>query len=101
MTDSNTNKPNFKVLHYNIDPKLVDQPIEQHPAAAGDVNNEKLKTCFICKNNGWPREAISFERINGRCRSDGTNEVKGWIIREYFTGREHAHREPRIAGDTT
>jgi hypothetical protein len=61
-------------------------------AAAGDLPNEKIKICYICKNNGWSHEAITFERVLGRVLSDGHNETKGWIVRDYFTGQIHRHR---------
>ncbi|MGA7899607.1 MAG: hypothetical protein WA395_05645 [Nitrososphaeraceae archaeon] len=61
-------------------------------AAAGDLANEKVKICRICKDNGWPHEAITFERVLGRVLSDGHNETKGWIVRDYFTGQIHLHR---------
>jgi hypothetical protein len=61
-------------------------------AAAGDTPNEKIKRCYVCKNSGWPHEAIAFERVLGRVLSDGNNETKGWIIRDYFTGQIHRHR---------
>jgi hypothetical protein len=77
-----------------------EQPIiKKRLAAAGDVNNEHIKRCYICKDNGWPREAIEFQKVNGRVKSDGTNEVKAWIIRDYFTGHIHEHKEPRIHDD--
>jgi hypothetical protein len=64
-------------------------------AAAGDVSNDRIKTCYICKNNGWPHEAIAFERVLGRVLSDGYNETRGWIVRDYFTGQVHCHRSCR------
>ena len=64
-------------------------------AAAGDRNNDKITTCNICRQNGFPREAIEFQKVNGRIRSDGTNEVKQWIVRNYFDGNTHEHKERR------
>lgn len=61
-------------------------------AAGGDVSNDKIKICYICKDNGWPHEAIAFERVLGRVLSDGHNETRGWIVRDYFTGQIHRHR---------
>jgi len=61
-------------------------------AAVGDLPNEKIKFCYICKNNGWPHEAITFERVLGKELSDGHNETTGWIVRDYFSGQVHSHR---------
>jgi hypothetical protein len=99
VTKDNCNRPNFKALPYDINPKLLDQPIGQHFAAAGDVNNDQIKRCRICKDNGWPREGIEFQKVNGRCRSDGTNDIKKWIVKDYFTGQIHQHKQP-IEGRT-
>ena len=63
--------------------------------AGGDLSNDKIKICYICKDNGWPHEAIAFERVLGRVLSDGRNETKGWIVRDYFTGQIHHHRSNR------
>jgi hypothetical protein len=99
MTKYNSNRPNFKALPYDIDPKLLDQPIEQHFAAAGELNNDQIKKCSICRSNGWLREAITFEPNKGRVKSDGSNEINGWIVRDYFTGQIHQHKQP-IEGRT-
>jgi hypothetical protein len=82
--------------HNSLTEEDGEQPIiRKRLAAAGDVNNEHIKRCYICKDNGWPREAIEFQKVDGRVKSDGTNEVKAWIIRDYFTGRIHEHKERR------
>jgi hypothetical protein len=65
-------------------------------AATGDISNDRIKTCYICKNNGWPHEAITFEKILGRVLSDGSNEIRGWTIRDYFTGQIHRHRGNKL-----
>jgi hypothetical protein len=77
MTNSNTNKPNFKSLPYDIDPKLLDQPIEQH-IASELVASPFLKFCYKCG------AAITFR----------PNKKKGngphWLKMEYLEpGREH------------
>jgi hypothetical protein len=66
-------------------------------AAAGDLNNDRIKCCDVCKTNGWPREPIMFEKIPGRVLGDGTNETKSWQVRDYFTGFEHIHKQKERA----
>ncbi len=83
ITRNSNSDPTHKVLH---------QIIEQFGAASGDLNNWQLKNYRICRSNGWPHGAITFEKVLGRVRSDGTNDVARWIIRDYFTGREHKHK---------
>ena len=63
-----------------------------HIAAAGDKPNDKIVPCRICKFNGFPHEPISFSKVNGRVLSDGTNEVKKWIVKDYFSGNIHEHK---------
>lgn len=82
-----SNNVNVSDPHYKI--------IAVKSAPVGDLPNEKIKTCYICKDNGWPHEAIAFERVLGRVLSDGRNETKGWIIRDYFTDQIHHHRTNR------
>lgn len=60
--------------------------------SVGDITNERIKTCCICKDNGWSHDAITFERVLGKVLSGGRNEPKGWIIRDYSTGQVHSHR---------
>ena len=76
-----------------LNKKLI---IKSRVAAAGDRNNDKIITCNICRNNGFPREAIDFQKVSGRVLSDGTNEVKGWVIRDYFSGNKHVHKQRRV-----
>jgi hypothetical protein len=64
-------------------------------AAAGDKNNDQITNCRICSSNGWPREPITFEKVNGRMLSTGGNEVKRWMVRDYFTGNIHEHKSAR------
>src|SRR5436189_4848334 len=64
-----------------------------HGAAAGDLNNYKIKTCKVCADNGFPNEPIIFEKLNGRVLSDGTNEIAGYRHVGYFTNREHRHKD--------
>jgi hypothetical protein len=67
-------------------------PTNLRIAAAGDVANDKIKSCNVCSTNGWPHESIQFQKVPGRVLADGTNEVKGWRVRDYFTGRAHTHK---------
>jgi hypothetical protein len=62
-------------------------------AAAGDLDNEKVRFCYTCKNKGYPHEAITLEKVNGRVLSDGKNEVVEWKLKDYFTGRHHQHKQ--------
>ena len=98
MTDNIRNIPNFKSspVWGDID-KLLNQPIIlQHIAAVGDTNNDQLTNCRICSCNGWPHESITFHKVNGRALSSGGNEVKEWIIRDYFNkGNKHVHKQKR------
>jgi hypothetical protein len=99
MTKHNYNKPNFKSSSNtagDIDPRLLNTPITQH-FASGTVDNDKLPLCRICASNGFPHEPLRFEKVNGRIRSDGTNEVKEWVLRNYFTGHNHVHRSVNAA----
>jgi hypothetical protein len=70
----------------------LDQSVELYAAAAGDLPNHQVKTCYVCKRNGYPHEAISLEKIIGRTLSNGTNEVVGWKLNDYFSGRLHQHK---------
>jgi hypothetical protein len=63
-------------------------------AAAGDLNNDKIKCCNICRTNGWPHEPVTFTKVPGRTLSDGTNEVKKWTVTNYYDGRQHSHKQP-------
>ena len=44
---------NVKVLdpHYKI--------VAIKNAGADDVSNDKINTCYICKDNGWPHDSIA------------------------------------------
>jgi hypothetical protein len=59
-------------------------------AAAGDKNNDQITNCKICYSKGWPHEPITFEKVNGRVLSNGSNEVKKCIVRDYFTVHSRA-----------
>jgi hypothetical protein len=54
-------------------------------AAAGDLPNDKVPNCHTCKKHGHPHEAVTFEKVNGRLRNDGTYETAYWKLRDYFT----------------
>jgi hypothetical protein len=62
-------------------------------AAAGDLPNEKVKTCGVCANNGFVHEPIFFEPIKGRVLSDCTNEVKGYRVLNYSNNSQHEHKD--------
>jgi hypothetical protein len=68
-------------------------------AAAGDLNNDKITCCKICRSNGWPHEPIQFEKVPGRVLSDGTNEVARWHVKNYYDGRPHSHRRIQAVGE--
>jgi hypothetical protein len=72
--------------------------IISHIAAAGDKDNDKVRHCYTCKKNGYPHEAIEFVKIQGRILNDGTNEVGGWKLKDYFTGRPHQHKTTKGDG---
>lgn len=74
-----------------VSPKYLEGGMLKN-AASGNISNDRIKTCYICKDNGWSHEVITFERVLGRILSDGHNETKGWIVRDYFTGQIHRHR---------
>ena len=65
-------------------------------AASSNIFNDRIKTCDVCKNNGYPHEAIMFEKVLGRVLSHGSYETKSWIIRDYFTGQIHCHRSSKL-----
>lgn len=86
-------------VNYSLQPHedKVLQQIDQFGACpAGDLNNDQLKFCYVCKDRGFPHEVIDFKKqVTGRhVRSDdGSLEVnKQWILTDYFTGRIHQHR---------
>lgn len=87
---------NIEILTNNVSvsdpPRRKFEDFMVKNAAAGDISNDKIKRCYICRNNGWPHEPITFEKILGRVLSDGSNETRGWIVRDYFTGQIHHHR---------
>lgn len=61
-------------------------------AAAGDKNNDQIKTCLICAENGFPHEPILFEKVPGRILADGTNETKSYRVLDYVTNEKHEHK---------
>jgi hypothetical protein len=67
-------------------------------AAAGDLANEKVKHCYVCADRGYPHEAVEIHKTNGRLRNDGTYDIKGHEIRDYYTGRPHQHKERYFLG---
>lgn len=69
--------------------------IKPRIGAAGDLANEKVPHCYTCQNRGYPHEAITIEKIKGRPLSDGTNEILGYKIMDYFTGSPHQHKQQR------
>lgn len=63
---------------------------------AGSIDNNKIKICKICATNGFPHEAIIFQKVKGRILSDGTNEIRKWRIVDYFQPwRLHKHEQRR------
>ena len=60
-------------------------------AAAGDLQNDQVICYKICMSNGFPHEPITFQKVNGRVLSDGSNEVKVWTVLDYFTNSIHEH----------
>jgi hypothetical protein len=63
--------------------------------AKDDKNNDQVTNCRICASNGWPHEPIDFQQIQGRMLSDGTRETVGWKLKNYYTGQQHKHKEPK------
>jgi hypothetical protein len=70
-------------------------PAAYRYGAAGDKSNEQITCCRICARNGWPREPIDFQKVKGRLRSDGTFQAASWKLKDYFTGRQHQHKQRR------
>jgi hypothetical protein len=64
-------------------------------AAAGDLSNDKVPYCCICKKQGYPHEPVKIQKIVGKVLSDGANEVLGYKLVDYITDRPHQHREPK------
>jgi hypothetical protein len=62
-------------------------------AAAGDFDNDKIKTCKVCKHNGFPHEPIKIEKIDGKVLADGTNEIAGYRLLDYYSDKEHTHKD--------
>jgi hypothetical protein len=76
-SNSNSNLNSAK----NCGQEILNQQMEKlklYAAASGDLPNDQVKTCYVCKRNGYPHEAISLEKIIGRTLSNGTNEAIGW-----------------------
>jgi hypothetical protein len=61
-------------------------------AAAGDLSNDQVKYCYVCKDIGYPHEAIEIQKVNGRLRNDGTFEATSWTLKDYYTGEPHQHK---------
>jgi hypothetical protein len=60
---------------------------------AGSISNDKIQTCRICKENGFPHESIVFKPSKGRILSDGTTQVTQWSVYDYFKSwQHHRHR---------
>lgn len=66
-----------------------------HYAAAGDKSNDRITQCKICARNGQPHEPIDFQRIEGNILADGTQEIVGWRVVNYFDGNQHKHKKRR------
>jgi hypothetical protein len=81
----------------DIGSKLLNTQITQH-FASGTVDNDKLPLCRIYASNGFPHESLRFEKVNGRIRSDDTNEVQRWVLKDYFTTHNHVHQSEKAAG---
>jgi hypothetical protein len=64
-------------------------------AAAGDKSNDKVRFCYVCRDSGYPHEAIDFQKIPGRMLGNGTHETAGWILKDYTTGNRHVHKQRR------
>jgi hypothetical protein len=61
--------------------------------AAGDLPNDKVKNCHVCKDHGLPHESIEIHKVNGRLRSDGTYDVRRYDLIDYYTGRQHQYKQ--------
>jgi hypothetical protein len=80
--------------------KKYDKVIVLKNAAAGDVSNDRIKTCYICKNNGWPHEALrnagSYYRNSIPRWYDQKHYIEDWVesgtaaktIRGYIGNRQ-------------
>jgi hypothetical protein len=64
-------------------------------AAAGDKSNDKVRFCYVCRDRGYPHEAVDFQKIPGRMLGDGKRETVGWIVKDYITGNMHVHKQRR------
>lgn len=62
-------------------------------AAAGDLDNDKIRTCKLCAHNGFPHEPIKIEKINGKVLADRTNEIAGYRVLDYYSDNEHTHKD--------
>lgn len=79
ITNSNYTQPKDKSFSSN-DQKLpgaaeTEDDFILHTAASGDLPNDKVPNCYTCKKHGHPHEAITFEKVNGRLRNDGTKSI--------------------------
>jgi hypothetical protein len=83
---------------YVIRPKAKHYYNHVAEAAVGDLANEKIKHCYLCKDHGHPHEVIEIHKINGRLRNDRTYDVQGHDIRDYYTGSPHQHWERYYLG---
>jgi hypothetical protein len=53
--------------------------------------------CYTCKNLGHPNERIKFKEKLGRILfDDGTSQIIGYKLVDYFTEEPHKHKEPKI-----
>ena len=60
------------------------------------LENNRIRSCKVCATNGFPHEAIIFQKVEGRVLSDGTNETKKWLVLDYFQPcrlHKHKHRK--------
>jgi hypothetical protein len=69
--------------------------IEQHAATIGNLPNEQIKTCRICKVEGFPHEPIIIEKVPGRVLADGRNEIERYELKDYATELPHKHKYSR------
>ena len=61
-------------------------------AAVGELPNDKVKTCNVCRDRGYPHEPIKIEKEYGRVLSNGTNEVKAYRLINYYNDTPHEHK---------
>jgi hypothetical protein len=66
-----------------------------HGAAVGELPNDQVKKCYVCRDRGFPNEPIKIQKELGRALSDGTNEIVHYKLVDYITDRPHQHKEPK------